>query len=582
MMLDLSGAAALAATHRNWLNEIAVSSERPFNDLVQRLGAPHAQDIDWWVTPIASRNIFASALFLRCCRFLLAIRVVETGSPLRGIVVETPGFAAALRKALARRNHPVPVMPRHGAARFRATLLAGMGYRMAAALFHAAGQAIYSRLTRGSAPPPSGPITLIDTFAYRDSFDSEYRDRHYPGLIEQLTESERRDVYFLPSYYKVKGYRRFFRALRASTANLMVKEDYLRAADYAYALTHPLRSLRFKVQACPFENDDVAPIVNEALAESFASSGTIEGLLRYRLAQRLRDSGPSIRLLVDWFENQEIDHGSNAGFRRYLPETPVVGYQGFVVSRHYLSTFPTSDEMRLKLTPHRMAVTGPGLVERAQAFCPGMPVEVAPAFRFAGLWRGKAPRINSNEFRILVALPLMPQESVEILALMADAASEFAAAGHVGDGRAWRVRVKTHPSFASSLPGNFERVEGDFDDLVGDCDVLVGSASSVCVQALAHGVPVVVLGATRGITLNPIPEDFERDMWSVCYTAAELVTALQRFAQRDAATIERYRASGLALRDRLFSPVTRESVLRFLGLEDGPRAASRALAPNTC
>jgi hypothetical protein len=578
MMLDLSGAAALAATHRDWLNQIAASSAGPFNDLVQRLGAPHAHDIDWWVTPVASRNIFASALFWRWCQFLLAIRVVESGCPVREIVVETPGLAAALRRALARRNHRVPVSATYGAARFRAKLLGGMGYRVAAALFHTASQALFSRITRPGAPrKPAGPITLIDTFAYRDSFDGEYRDRHYPGLIECLTEAERRNVYFLPSYYKVKYYRRFFRAMRASTVNFVVKEDYLRAADYAYALTHPLRSLRFKVSACRFENDDIAPMVNEAFAESFACSGTIEGLLRYRLAQRLRDSGASIRLLVDWFENQEIDHGSNAGFRRYLPDTPMVGYQGFVVSRHYLSTFPTSEEMRLGLTPHRMAVTGPGLVDRARAFCPGMPVGVAPAFRFAGLWHQKPRRAGVNEFRILVALPLMPQESAEMLGLTTQAAGEFPAV-HEGDGRAWRVRVKGHPSFASSLPGDLERIEGDFDDLVGDCDVLVSGASSVCVQALAHGVPVVVLGSTRGITLNPIPEDFEPDMWSVCYTADELVAALRRYAQRDAATIERHRASGVALRDRLFSPVTRELVLRFLGLKD----ESRAAAPGAC
>jgi hypothetical protein len=501
----------------------------------------------------------------------------------REIVVETPGLAAALRKALARRNHRVPVKARDSAAFFRAKLWAGMGYRMAAALFHSANQVLFSRITGPSAPlVPAGPITLIDTFVYRDSFERDYRDRHYPGLIECLTEAERRAVWFLPSYYKVRDYRRFFRAMRASTANFVVKEDYLRAADYAHALMHPLRSLRFKVSACRFEEYDVAPLVNEALAEAFASSGTIEGLLRYRLAQRLRESRVPIRLLVDWFENQEIDHGSNAGFRRYLPDTPVIGYQGFVVSPHYLSTFPTSEEMRLGLIPHRMAVTGPGLVERANVFCPGMPVGVAPAFRFSGLWREHPQRATSDEFRILVALPLMAQESAEILGLMTDAAAEFPSVGHERNGRAWRVRVKVHPSSASRLPGHFEIVEGDFDDALGACEALVSSASSVCVQALAHGVPVAVLGSPRGITLNPIPEDFEADMWSVCYTAAELFAALRRWAQRDTATIARHRASGVALRERLFSPVTRESTLRFLELEDASRAVTPAPALGTC
>ena len=570
-MLDLSGSAALAALHRDWLNEIAVASEASFNELVSGLGAPHGRDIDWWVTPVASRNIFASALFIRCCRFLLAIRVIESGTTVGAIVVDTPGLAATLRKALARRNHCIPVTTTHSAARFRTTLLAGMGYRMAAALFHVAGQVLFSRITRHSAPShPAGPLTLIDTFAYRDSFESDYRDRHYPGLIELLTAAERRNVYFLPSYYKVKNYRRFFRAMRSSTANVVVKEDYLRIADYAHALMHPLRLLRFKVVTCRFGSDDIAPLVNEALTESFASSGSIEGLLRYRLARRLRESGPRIRLLIDWFENQEIDHGSNAGFRHYLPDTPIVGYQGFVVSRHYLSTFPTGAEMRLQLTPHQMAVTGPGLVERLRVYSPGMPVGIAPAFRFAGLWRERPQRADDGEFSVLVALPLMPHERREVLGCIAEATVDLGPARGGLEDRNWRVRVKGHPASVSSLPPGLEAVEGDFDELMGHSDVVVSSASSVCVQALAHGVPVVVLGSTRSITLNPIPEDFEPDMWSVCYTPAELVAALRGYAQRDPRTIARHRASGLALRDRLFSPVTRESVCRFLRLDDTP------------
>ena len=370
--------------------------------------------------------------------------------------------------------------------------------------------------------------------------------------------------------------------MRASTANFVVKEDYLRAADYVHALMHPLRSLRYRVSVCHFAEDDVAPLVNEALAEAFASSGTIEGLLRYRLAQRLRESRLPIRLLVDWFENQEIDHGSNAGFRRYLPDTPIIGYQGFVVSPHYLSTFPTSEEMRLELIPHRMAVTGPGLVERAKAFCPGMPVGVAPAFRFSGLWCEHPQQPIPEDFSILVALPLMARESAEILGLMTDAAAEISAAGRERNGRAWRVRVEVHPSSALRLPSHFEIAEGDFDDALGACEALVSSASSVCVQALAHGVPVAVLGSLRGITLNPIPEGFAPDMWSVCYTAAELFAALRRWAERDAATIARHRASGAALRERLFSPVTRESTLRFLELEDASRAATPAPVLGAC
>lgn len=564
MKLDLSHGAVLEPAHRDSLNAIALEIRPAFNELVCRLGAAHADAIDWWVTPVASRNIFACALFARCCRLLLALRVAESGGPVSAIVVDSPGLAAALEKALARRHPGVSVQVRRGAPWWRVKLYAGMGYRLAAAGFHAFNQILFARIFAPAARlAPRAPIILIDTFVYRDSFDRGYRDRHYPGLLECLSEEERQRVFFLPAYYKIRNYPRLFRALRASRENFLVKEDFLRPGDYAHALAHPWRSLGFTVDKCDFEGIEVAPLVNESLYESFASSGTIEGLLRYRLAQRIRESGLPVALVVDWFENQEIDHGSNAGFRRFLPDTPIVGYQGFIVSRHYLCMFPTREEMRLGLIPHRVAVMGSALTQGAREFCPGLEVSVAPAFRFAGLWRAGKERIRSEQFRILVALPLMRQESAGMLDLMASAAGGFPP---VAAAAPWRIRVKAHPARVQPLPRNFGCVDGDFDDLLDDCDVLVSSASSVCVQALAHGVPVIVLGSRHDVTLNPVPDEVERELWTVCYTAPELTAALSGYARRDAATIARHRALGAAWREKFFTPVTRETVRGFLML----------------
>ena len=564
MKLDLSGTEKLDRAHLDNLNAIALEIRQPFNEMVRRLGVAHGDSLDWWVTPIACRNIFACALFSRCCQLLLALRVAEASGAVREIVVDSPGLAAALRKALAGRGLSASVRVRDGTLWWRAKVFAGMCYRLAAAGFHAFNQILFARIFRpASRFAPAAPIILIDTFVYRDSFDRDYRDRHYPELLECLSDDERQHVFFLPTYHKVRNYPRLFRALRRSPVNFLIKEDLLRLGDYAFALAHPFRLLGLAVNQCDFEGVAIAPLVNDALYESFASSGSLEGLLRYRLARRIHEAGIPVALIIDWFENQEIDHGSNAGRRRFMPATPIVGYQGFVVSRHYLCMFPTRDEMRLELIPPRVAVMGEALVNSAREFCPGLEVSVAPAFRFAGLWRTRTERVGPDEFRILVALPLMREESTGILDLMTSAATGFPS---VAAGTPWRVRVKAHPSFVKPLPRNFELAGGDFDAALDASDVLVSSASSVCVQALARGVPVIVLGSRNGVTLNPIPDGVERELWALCYTAAQLTAALTRYARRDAATVARHRALGAALRDRFFTPVTRETVASFLGL----------------
>ena len=556
----------LDPAQREALNSIALEARQSFNALVSRLSLPHGDSIDWWVTPVASRNVFSCALFLRCCQLLLAVRAVESGT-VDEIVVESPGLAAVLRETLADLHPRVSVRTRQSAVLWRAGMLAGMCYRMAAAGFHALGQIICSRLFRNaSRPVPPAPCVLVDTFIYRDSFRHGYRDRHYPGLLECLTEEQRRQVCFLPTYYKIKNYAWLFRALRNSNVNFLLKEDWLRLGDYLYALTHPYRLLRFTVGKCDFEGMNVAPMVNEALYQSFAASGSIEGLLRYRLALRLGESRVPVSKVIDWFENQEIDHGSNAGFRRYLPQARVTGYQGFVFSPHYLCMFPTHDEMRFELIPHRVAVMGPALVQPAREFCPELEVCVAPALRYSGLWRESRPRTGREEFRILVALPLMADECDAVLELVAAAVADFPR----DEGGRWRLRVKRHPAMdagggkTESLIAQFERADGDFDELLAESDVLVSGASSVCVQAVAHGIPVAVLGNPRGITFNPIPEGIDRELWTLCHTPGQLAAALRGYVRRDEGTIARHQALGRTVRERYFAPVTREAVVSLL------------------
>ncbi|MBI2960776.1 MAG: hypothetical protein HYY28_10710, partial [Betaproteobacteria bacterium] len=163
MKLDLSHGAVLDPAHRDSLNAIALEIRQPFNEMVRRLGVAHGDSLDWWVTPIACRNIFACALFSRCCQLLLALRVAEAGGTVREIIVGSPGLAAALKKALADRGLSATVQVRHGTLWWRAKLFSGMCYRLAAAGFHAFNQILFAWVfPPASRFAPAAPIVLID------------------------------------------------------------------------------------------------------------------------------------------------------------------------------------------------------------------------------------------------------------------------------------------------------------------------------------------------------------------------------------------------------------------------------------
>ena len=572
MRLDLTGAVRLRREHAVQLDAIAAELRRPYVEFVSGLGAPFGADLDWWVTPLASRNTYVCPLFRRLCQVVLAQRLAVAGG-VSEIVVDTPAMADLLREAVPPSVQVLSVLT---PLRWRLRAALAILRRLAATLYACGGRYVFSRLI----PPagralPAEPITLVDTFLYPESIQAgAFNDRHYPGLMQQLGEDERRRVYWAPVFYRLRNHVRQFRRLRACRDNLLLAEDYLRLGDYAYAVGHFLRGRRMLPER-EFLGMRIGRLLREAYADAYAGSGSIEGLLRYRFARRLNEAGVRLQRVVEWFENQEIDHGAVSGWLTFFPDTKVIGYQGFLASRNYLCMFPLETERALGLLPQTIGVMGPALADPAREYCAGLDVRTAPAFRFDALWRLPDERPRHGGVILLVSLPLEAGEARQILEMVGVAMGGNAAF------RGWQIRIKPHPAFPRHLLDAGDRmglqpgwtlIDGNLDGLLDEVDFFVGSASSACVQAVVHGVPVAVIGGRGRPTLNPIPDWVDGALWSVCHTAEDLQETLELHVRCDAEAIARQHAAGAAIRKRLFQPVTRPAVLDFLGLP--PPAAS--------
>ena len=135
------------------------------------------------------------------------------------------------------------------------------------------------------------------------------------------------------------------------------------------------------------------------------------------------------------------------------------------------------------------------------------------------------------------------------------------------------IQLKPHPTVASerikkafgvNWPSQFKFVEGDFNNCVEKSHLLISNASSVCVEALAKGIPVIIAGSQTRLTQNPIPETITEDIWRLCYTPEDMENAIEFYAFRDEEKEKHHQAIGKIIREKYFEPVTRESVKRFL------------------
>jgi len=569
MKLYFTADAKIDPEHSVLYNQIAVNISKPFTDLIESISRQHAKSIEWWVSSPASRNTFASPLFNYCCSLALLQELIRANEPVNEIVTDSRAFKNILinyiaskglnaRVALAR----LPVKQRLKEIIRPIYIIFGLPLQHLLLFFIV----MHTRPLRKEMSSDS--LTLIDTVIMPGYIE---KDRNYPGLLEVLSENEKKRIWFVPLLYGFRPwqYMTIVRRLRKSEKNIILKDDVLKFRDYWCLWRYLFWVLKLRIKPSPFRGVDISQLVREELTGFRNVGSSYIPLLNYCFAKRLKQAGVKLRLVIDWFENQNIDRGWNAGFRRFFPKAETIGYQGFIVSPHYLCMYPTKEEKDNSVIPHKVAVIGRGLVQSARRFCCDLDVCIAPAFRFQHVWQKRKYLPDEKVYTILVALPIVISEAVYLLKLL-DCV--------IKNDKDMRLWIKPHPATSEAQikkacghawPEQFRFVSGDFKDYVEKSNLLIMSnSSSTCMETLAKGIPVIIVGSRHGLAHNPIPETIKEDIWRLCYSPEEIKKAIQFYKNRSLGKIKEHEEIGKEIRIEFFEPVTRKGVRKFLGVDD--------------
>ena len=559
------------------LDELAVEIRTEFNALVEKAGLEHEGNIDWMVASIASRNKYLSPLFLRCCRLALVQRVLDGDRGVGEIRTADRPLSAALRTHFQRRRQRVSVVCTERAS--------GRLKRMVTPYYHWLWACLWFGLRclgRSRAAnlqiPRDQPITLVDTFVIKSRIgeggsihNGKYRDRYYPGLLSRLSEDERARIFYCPGFLGFWNPLEAFGLVRGAGDRFVIPDDFLKIRDYLFILSFPLRVCRLVIPDVTFRGYEVTWMLRQERWFNCCNESSLLGLLNYRFALRVSEAGIQVRLLVDWHENQAVDKGLISGFRCFQPSTSITGYQGYIVATNlHIYARPTAQECRAGVAPHRLAVIGRGLLREVREWTPDCEAIVAPAFRFEEVWSIRRRQPDTGTFTVLVGLPIGLDGSRKILELLIAAKRKGGLAGV----RFW---LKPHPTVRP------ERIEpwldgehlnrhdiktGNFEECIEGANLLVGNASSTCVEALAKGVPVIVVGPRRGVSENPIPADVPQSMWRICRTEDEMIEGIRFFQLQGEADRRLHHEIGDQVRREYFEPVTVEGIRRFLQIDD--------------
>lgn len=525
-MLDFE---AMSPTKARRLNAIAKEFRPKFLDMVDALGEQNGHSLNWLLSSLASRDRYLSPLFERCCMLLLAEEALAEGE--RRFSLKDRHLAQAIR-TLSRKIQVEVSIKNSIPLRQRAKEWA-MPWII---FFHNILQLIrrfYARKYPGSAEKE---LILLDVFVVGNTASGmsikrkKYQDRYFCGWENCVSSSEREKFRYFPVFSGFDDEGDAVERARESDDAFLIPDDYMRAKDYVWVAIKALGNLSLRLSDVHLAGISLKPILKAERYALFSNSSVLAGFFLYRFSRQSAAMGLSVKRLVGSNENQILDKGLTLGFQRYHANTKIVAFKGWPLSEdcnpHHI---PSPKELEKRVHPEEIWVAGERYKTIVHKHAPNVAVHVGPSLRFGCLRKIKVQSKSADS--LLIGLSVSYDECEDMLSMLRQACPLFP--------KRTRIVIKPHPL----LPREHlaERITLDCnewewttkkleEDLVyAKC--YFTSASVSVVEALAAGVPVIVVGSCRGLSWDYTPDAIPQEIRARSYSPSEFVSAFQQLSE---------------------------------------------------
>jgi len=570
MILDISKNGKLSLEQTKLLNQVALEIRPEYNQAIASIiTAP--ESIYQWAMPLISRNTIEHShqLFPSLAHLALIERLIQQSVALTEIITDSRTLANILKNTPFIRQNNIHI--RYKKKTWWQQIKHFWYFRLEyfSAAFEILKRYIITKLVPATLPLPTTNLTLLEVFILHNSFkNNQYQDRYYANFGGYVSSEEEKKILYLPNFI-AKSNISLIRRIR-QTQKFLLKEDFLSWRDYIHILSYPFRKPKIPATPILFRGYDVLPLFQEENQREWGTHSALNAILNYYFLKRLTNSQIEIKLLINWFENQAISKTLNYGLQQFKSQIPTKGYQVSILdNKYYLCFYPTTQEKNQGLLPSKLAISGKAFTTASLEFCPDLPYEIAPAFRHQKVWEQRTQYPNNQKLTILLGLPIIIEDSLQLIKVV-DEITNLRGFSKL------QVNIKPHPSVPEhtlrhnygQLKDNFHFVKGDFHHAIETSHLLITVASSIAVEAIAKGIPVIILGKLSGLTHNPVPSEITQKIWRLCYTPEALKDAIDYFMNLSSEQQKELQEIGKQVRADYFEPVTREATRKFLMLDN--------------
>jgi hypothetical protein len=514
--------------------------------------------LEWWAYTSTAKNLLSSGLGSRLFE-VLAFREVLALHQGRFVVSgATPGQMDAIAGLL--RDQAVEV----GGSAYR-----WRGWRRAIqrteGLLRQFYQSVRVWLSFGFIRGPAKLDIELCVFTYMDAPRRGGVDAYF-GRLHQFIKNLRPDLRFAYATYIYAPYRNRIRELaRVADGDAFPAFALLTSGDFLRALYRAIRALfpGYPLSSELRRERALVPLLEESLIEDVRVGGYLHNLLVYYSMQRLA-AGSAIKALIYPYENKSLEKALLLGVRAGKPSIEVVGYQHTSITPRHVTLLFEPGEAEITPLPDRIVTVGEitrRYLERHGCYPTGI---FATGCALRQAWNYPLPRDKGRARcpRVLLALSSSKAELLEAVSFMRSAS----------EAHGLEVAVRAHPNFPLSLLTADLRawVTDKANDLSGTeladnlqwCDAVAYVSSTVALEALMRGRPVVNLRLSDAIDADPLIEPVPL-AWKVesPKALADVLSLLRELHDDDFAA--RQAESITKMRD-YFRPISNEALRHFV------------------
>jgi hypothetical protein len=345
--------------------------------------------------------------------------------------------------------------------------------------------------------PSIGHRYAILSFAYGRSFRRGYEDVVFGPLVPWLGAHGYAPA-IIPLVIPPTSYAGAVRGMRAAGKTFLVPEVFEpwggRILLALSSLLHPPAPL----PAMIFHGMRVEEILVDDLIRDWKGRRALESRILGESVRRLC-TGRMFEALTYPFENHAWEKAVCSAVRSVSGRTTLIGFQHSTIYSTLLNYFIAPCESTAPFLPHRIVTSGSRAHDLlAHSGYPGGMIRRGGAIRFLRGNEGAAPAPKSGPFTILVAPTVDINESTELIIRVLDACADLPEV---------QIVIRCHPDLPfdhiaplleQPLPRNATAGPGSMAQLQ-DAGVLVFASTSVAMEALSMGVPVIQI-----TTMDPL------------------------------------------------------------------------------